>query len=113
MAVATVAHSPLSSLYHTLKDVYSPLIKSQTAEGVPVLDKRLSELLAQVQAGLGTAVRKGTPVRGGVTAGVDRGGTLAHEADCIQTMSSSAPAHVRRPAPRRWRTRTRRHCRRW
>ncbi|KAG2426397.1 hypothetical protein HYH02_014824 [Chlamydomonas schloesseri] len=61
VAVATVAHSPLSSLYHTLKDVYSPLIKSQTAEGAPVLDKRLSELLAQVQAGLGTAVRKGTP----------------------------------------------------
>lgn len=65
VAVATVAHSPLSSLYHTLKDVYSPLIKSQTAEGVPVLDKRLSELLAQVQAGLGTAVRKGVPVRTG------------------------------------------------
>nr|BBC28429.1 cytoplasmic dynein 1b heavy chain [Yamagishiella unicocca] len=61
VALATVAHSPLSSLYHTLKDVYSPLIQSQSKEGTGVLDKRLHELLAQVQAGLGTAVRKGTP----------------------------------------------------
>ncbi|GFR50179.1 hypothetical protein Agub_g12346, partial [Astrephomene gubernaculifera] len=59
VAVSTVAHSPLSSLYHALKDVYSPLIQSQSSE--VVLDKRLRELLAQVQAGLGTAVRKGTP----------------------------------------------------
>ncbi|KXZ45909.1 DHC7 protein [Gonium pectorale] len=61
VAVATVAHSPLSGLYHTLKDVYSPLIQAQSAEGNVVLDKRLFELLVQVQAGLGTAVRKGTP----------------------------------------------------
>ncbi|GLI62890.1 cytoplasmic dynein 1b heavy chain [Volvox africanus] len=61
VAIATVAHSPLSSLYHALKDVYSPLIHSQSAEESMVVDKRLRELLTQVQAGLGTAVRKGMP----------------------------------------------------
>ncbi len=62
VTVSTVSHSPLSGLYHALKDVYSPLIQSQTSEGAEVLDKRLRELLTQVQAGLGTAVRKGIPV---------------------------------------------------
>nr|ADI46856.1 DHC1bf [Volvox carteri f. nagariensis] len=61
VTVATVARSPLSGLYHVLKDVYSPLIQAQSAAGSAVLDKRLLDLLTQVQAGLGTAVRKGMP----------------------------------------------------
>nr|ADI46936.1 DHC1bm [Volvox carteri f. nagariensis] len=60
VAVATVSRSPLSGLYHTLKDVYSPLLQSRLSGGSAV-DKRLHDLLAQVQAGLGTAIRKGMP----------------------------------------------------
>lgn len=56
------------SLYHSLKDVYSPLLG--TAQAGTGMDGRLAELLAQVQAGLGTAVRQGMPVRwGGGAAG--------------------------------------------
>nr|BCL66104.1 cytoplasmic dynein 1b heavy chain [Volvox africanus] len=61
VAVATIARSPLSGLYHTLKNVYSPLINSQSSESLATVDKRLRELLTQVQSGLGTAVRKGIP----------------------------------------------------
>lgn len=45
-------------MYHQLKDVYSPLLAVPAAEGGHGLEPRLGELLAQVQAGLGSAVRR-------------------------------------------------------
>ncbi|MEW5298923.1 MAG: hypothetical protein WDW36_001993 [Sanguina aurantia] len=62
IAVSTVSHSPISSLYHTLKDVFSPMIKEQALGSG--MDARLSELLGQVTAGLGVAVRKGAGEQG-------------------------------------------------
>lgn len=68
IAVSTMSFSPLSSLYHSLKDVYSPLLGMGAKDAADaVVDGRLSELLQQVQAGLGAAVRKG-PVGVGYSA---------------------------------------------
>ena len=64
IGLSTVSHSPLSSLYHQLKDVYNPLLggasgtSAKTAQPTAV-SAQLSDLLLQVQAGLGAAVRRG------------------------------------------------------
>ncbi len=58
---------PTHSLYHSLKDVYSPLLgvsaagagRKGQAAGALSVTPQLTELLMQVQAGLGAAVRKG------------------------------------------------------
>ncbi|KAJ9505745.1 hypothetical protein QJQ45_029246, partial [Haematococcus lacustris] len=62
IGISTVSHSPLSSLYHCLRDVYSPLfdgIQRHKTSPAPMLEPHLVDLLVQVQAGLGAAVRKG------------------------------------------------------
>ncbi len=50
------------SLYHSIKDVYSPLLglKAGGKAAPGAVTPQLSELLQQVQAGLGAVVRKGT-----------------------------------------------------
>lgn len=64
----TTAASPLHAaarttacrLYHCIKDVYSPLLLAKhSPAGAALLEPRLLELLQQVEAGLGAAVRKG------------------------------------------------------
>ena len=49
------------SLYHSIKDVYGPLLDSKSGgkDSQPQLDVKLQDLMQQLQAGLGAAVRKG------------------------------------------------------
>ncbi|KAG1663699.1 hypothetical protein FOA52_013267 [Chlamydomonas sp. UWO 241] len=60
--VSTVSHTPLSSLYHAIKSVYGPMIDTRGGgdqAGGASMDPKLAELLSQLEAGLGSAVRKG------------------------------------------------------
>ena len=69
VVVSSVAHSPLASLYHSLRTVYGPLLGHDAApkgangdaNGVAgiVGNPKLQDLLAQLEAGLGTALRGG------------------------------------------------------
>eukprot|EP00955_Chlamydomonas_euryale_P003631 38457-Chlamydomonas_euryale.AAC.11 len=68
--VSSVSHTPLASLYHSIKSVYGPMLDTgrngdQHAaaclrpQSGTTIDPKLAELLQQLQAGLGSAVRKG------------------------------------------------------
>ncbi|WIA17572.1 hypothetical protein OEZ85_014399 [Tetradesmus obliquus] len=67
IALSTIANSPLSSLYHSLSNVYCPVLGIEQAGSTcyskkqqqqqTAVDPRLQELILHVQAGLGKALR--------------------------------------------------------
>ena len=75
IAISSISPSPMSNLYHTIKSVYQPLLCSGSAgQGARVAqqqqqqqqlpaDNQLQDLLMQLEAGLGSALRLGQEVR--------------------------------------------------
>ena len=74
IAISSISPSPMSSLYHTIKCIYQPLLCSGSAEQAARLslqqqqqqqlpaDNKLQDLLVQLEAGLGSALRMGQEV---------------------------------------------------
>lgn len=86
VVVSSVVHSPLASLYHTLRTVYSPLLGSPAVQikgaangnangNSAAPDPKLQDLLAQLEAGLGSALRGGASAKAGPE-GPDNGSLL-------------------------------------
>ena len=74
IAISSISSSPMSNLYHTIKSIYQPLLCSGSAgqgarsaslqqqQQLPA-DNKLQDLLLQLEAGLGSALRMGQEVR--------------------------------------------------
>ena len=76
IAVHTLPAAPLASLYHSIKQVYKPLLEQQqqhqqqqrheqqsaALSSQSLEHSRLAELLAQLEAGLGSMLRQGQQV---------------------------------------------------
>ena len=69
MAISSISHSPMSSLYHTIKSVYQPLLSGETAAPAAGGQKqqkaagdKVQDLLVQLEAGLGSVLRMGQEV---------------------------------------------------
>jgi hypothetical protein len=60
--VSSVSLSPMSSFYHSIKSVYGPLLEAGDKSGKfsQKMDPKLMDLIQQLQAGLGAAIRRGT-----------------------------------------------------
>eukprot|EP01135_Chromosphaera_perkinsii_P005308 Nk52_evm1s338 gene=Nk52_evmTU1s338 len=56
--VSSLLDSPVATLYHSLKNVFSPTLLNNKSFS-KTLDPRLQGLLAELEAGLGSALRKG------------------------------------------------------
>ena len=74
IAISSISPSPMCNLYHTIKSVYQPLLCSGSAgqgarvagqqqQQQPPADNKLEDLLLQLEAGLGSALRMGKEVR--------------------------------------------------
>ena len=75
ISISSISPSPMSNLYHTIKSIYQPLLCSGSAgQGVRVAlqqqrqqqlpaDNKLQDLMLQLEAGLGSALRMGQEVR--------------------------------------------------
>ncbi|KAK9815706.1 hypothetical protein WJX72_008353 [[Myrmecia] bisecta] len=71
LSISTVVTSPMDSLYHSLRSVYAPLLGGgeaaaggahQKGGGIP-MNRQLQDLLSQLEAGLGMALRKGSQAK--------------------------------------------------
>lgn len=62
LSITSVSGSRISSLYHTLKNVYSPLLAPSDAGQHSEADSHLQGLLMQLEAGLGSSLRQGQQV---------------------------------------------------
>lgn len=58
--VSSMIDSPVSSLYHAVQKIYAPLLL-EDAKWSRNLDPKLQSLLSELEAGLGTAIRKQDP----------------------------------------------------
>ena len=74
IAISSISPSPMSNLYHTIKSIYQPLLCNGLAgQGARLAlqqqqqqlpnDNKLQDLLSQLEAGLGSALRMGQEVR--------------------------------------------------
>ena len=74
IAISSISPSPMSNLYRTIKCIYQPLLcsgsagqgarlSSQQQQQQPPADNKLQDLLLQLEAGLGSALRMGQEVR--------------------------------------------------
>lgn len=62
--VSSMLDSPLSSLYHAVQKVYAPCLLKD-AKWSKSIDPKLQNLLTELEAGLGSAVRKQDPMHRG------------------------------------------------
>lgn len=62
LSITSVSGSCISSLYHTLKNVYNPLLAPSDAGQHSEADSHLQGLLMQLEAGLGSSLRQGQQV---------------------------------------------------
>ena len=58
--VSTMVDSPLSTLYHAVQKIYAPLML-EDGKWSRTLDPKLQSLISELEAGLGTAIRKQDP----------------------------------------------------
>ena len=58
VSVSSMAHSPVSALYHQLRQVYGPLLGNDArGDGAAPVDAKLRGLVAELEAGLGNVLR--------------------------------------------------------
>ena len=62
VSISSVSHSRISSLYHALKNVYTPLLGKSDGSELSELDSKLQGLVRQLEAGLGSSLRQGQQV---------------------------------------------------
>jgi hypothetical protein len=62
VSISSVSHSRISSLYHALKNVYTPLLGESDGSEVSESDSQLQGLVRQLEAGLGSSLRQGQQV---------------------------------------------------
>ena len=62
LSITSVSGSRISSLYHTLRNVYNPLLAPNNAGEHSEADSHLQGLLMQLEAGLGSSLRQGRQV---------------------------------------------------
>lgn len=60
IVVSTMVESPLNTLYHAVQKVYAPIMLEDGKLGRS-LDPKLQSLISELEAGLGSAVRKQDP----------------------------------------------------
>lgn len=58
--VSTMIDSPLSTLYHAVQKIYAPLML-EDGKWSRTLDPKLQSLISELEAGLGSAIRKQDP----------------------------------------------------
>lgn len=58
--VSTMIDSPLSTLYHAVQKIYTPLML-EDGKWSRTLDPKLQSLISELEAGLGSAIRKQDP----------------------------------------------------
>ena len=58
--ISSMVDSPLSTLYHSVQKMYAPLLLEDGKWGRNV-DPRIQTLLSELEAGLGSAMRKQDP----------------------------------------------------
>ncbi|KAL3130926.1 hypothetical protein ABBQ38_000251 [Trebouxia sp. C0009 RCD-2024] len=63
LSITSVSGSCISSLYHTLKNVYNPLLAPSDAGQHSEADSHLQGLLMQLEAGLGSSLRQGQQIK--------------------------------------------------
>ncbi|DBB02465.1 TPA: hypothetical protein ACH3X3_011460 [Trebouxia sp. C0006] len=63
VSISSVSHSRISSLYHALKNVYTPLLGESDGSEVSESDSQLQGLVRQLEAGLGSSLRQGQQVK--------------------------------------------------
>ena len=72
--VSSMLDSPISSLYHAVQKVYAPVLLKD-AKWSRTFDPKLQNLLTELEAGLGSAIRKHDPnFRGASNEGDSLGG---------------------------------------
>ena len=85
VSVSSMAHSPVSALYHQLRQVYGPLLGNDArGDGAAPVDAKLRGLVAELEAGLGNVLR--------LTGGVG---------DLARVDPADSPSGGHRVAPRR------------
>ena len=62
VSISSVSHSRISSLYHALKTVYTPLLGDHAGNNHSEADNQLQGLVMQLEAGLGSSLRQGHQV---------------------------------------------------
>jgi len=62
VSISSVSHSRISSLYHALKNVYTPLLGESDGSELSESDSQLQGLVRQLEAGLGSSLRQGQQV---------------------------------------------------
>ena len=62
--VSTMLDSPVSALYHAVQKVYAPVLLKD-AKWSKAFDPKLQNLLTELEAGLGTMIRKQDPTHRG------------------------------------------------
>lgn len=62
VSISSVSHSRISSLYHALKTVYTPLLGEHAGGNHSEADNQLQGLVMQLEAGLGSSLRQGHQV---------------------------------------------------
>ena len=62
VSICSVSGSRISSLYHALRSVYTPLLDSDTGTEHSEADNQLQVLITQLEAGLGSSLRQGQQV---------------------------------------------------
>ncbi|DBA90074.1 TPA: hypothetical protein ACH3X2_004335 [Trebouxia sp. C0005] len=63
VSISSVSHSRVSSLYHALKNVYTPLLGESDGSELSESDSQLQGLVRQLEAGLGSSLRQGQQVK--------------------------------------------------
>jgi len=62
VSISSVSHSRISSLYHALRNVYTPLLGEDDGSEHSEADNQLQGLVMQLEAGLGSSLRQGQQV---------------------------------------------------
>ena len=63
LSISSVSGSRISSLYHALRTVYTPLLADDEGKEHSEADNQLQGLLMQLEAGLGSRLRQGQQVQ--------------------------------------------------
>ncbi|XP_022324921.2 cytoplasmic dynein 2 heavy chain 1-like isoform X2 [Crassostrea virginica] len=81
--VSTMVDSPLSTLYHAVQKIYAPLML-EDGKWSRTLDPKLQSLISELEAGLGTAIRKQDPSFKGKGDNADNLGSILSPVDEFQ-----------------------------